>query len=74
MKKISNIADAIDELGGPTAVARLLGIKRPAVSMWKVGGRFPSSSYVAMTGLLRERGIECPPELWGMLPAKEPTT
>jgi hypothetical protein len=74
MKKLTSTADVLDALGGTAAAARLLGIKRSTVSMWKVGGRFPSSSYLALSDVLRSHGIECPPELWGMVPPKRSRT
>jgi hypothetical protein len=73
MKKLTSIEAVLDEFGGAAATARLLGRKRTTVGMWKANGRFPSSSYLAMDAVFRERGIECPPELWGMDPPPSST-
>lgn len=73
MKKLNSIEAVLDELGGVAATARLLGRERTTVGMWKANGRFPSSSYLAMDAVFRQNGIECPPDLWGMVPPPSPT-
>ncbi len=52
----------IDELGGTTAVARLLGIKAPSVHAWRTGG-IPDDKLIRLAPLAEKRGIACRQEL-----------
>lgn len=43
-----------------------LGVGKTAISNAVVRGVFPSSWFVTMDSIARNRGIECPPRLFGM--------
>jgi DNA-binding transcriptional regulator YiaG len=55
------VRETINEHGGDTAFAELVGVSVRTVSMWKLRGKFPSDRYESMSALLPER----PPEAWG---------
>jgi hypothetical protein len=56
----------ITELGGPTAVAGLVGAKwRSAVYNWRTHG-LPSYTFLVLQAALTEAGCTAPPSLWGM--------
>lgn len=47
-----NCAEAIRRLGGPTAAAHRLGLKRPTVSMWLHVGTIPPRHALAVARAL----------------------
>jgi hypothetical protein len=52
----------VDELGGVTALARALGVKRPRVTMWKQPGRgIPAEFWIPLWCLALERGVPWAP-------------
>jgi len=55
----------IDAIGGTTAAGRLLGYSPQAVTNWRASQTFPAKTFLAFQGVLRERGLSAPPELWG---------
>lgn len=57
-------AMAIRELGGPTAVGKMLAIDQRVVSNWPSRG-FPPDCYCALAPLLAARGIAAPPGMFG---------
>jgi hypothetical protein len=61
------VADLIRELGGPSKIAEGFKIQPSAVSNWKRLGRFPSHTFVKLSGQLKRRGLDAPPVLWGMM-------
>jgi DNA-binding transcriptional regulator YdaS (Cro superfamily) len=62
---------AIDAVGGPTELGRLIGINPNRVSDWRKRG-FPSHKLLVVTEALRSRGIEVLPSAFGMeLPPPE---
>jgi hypothetical protein len=63
--------EVIDKLGGTAAVAELTGRKYNAVWMWRAFGKFPANTYLAIQSALKERGLEAPPELWGMTQSED---
>ena len=65
MKQLLTIKDVITELGGPGAVAKLLGITQPAVSNWITRG-IPPRTYIELKAALTERQLTAPNSLWGM--------
>jgi Putative antitoxin of bacterial toxin-antitoxin system, YdaS/YdaT/Meiotically up-regulated gene 113 len=62
----NHIARIISKLGGPSEVAKLVGLKQPAVSNWKKRGAFPPKTYTKIQNALSQRGLAAPNELWGM--------
>lgn len=57
---------------GRNNLAKATGVGLTAVSNAVVRGWFPSSWFVAAKALADEKGVECPPELFGMkLPESE---
>lgn len=61
--------EIIDQLGGTTAVANLLGIKPPSVSEWRQKDRIPEGSLVRLAiHIERKMGIprkDICPEVFG---------
>lgn len=56
-----NDAQFIESLGGPTAVARLLGIRVPSVSGWK---KIPLDRRIRLAVIAEDRGIATRKELF----------
>ena len=56
----------IDKLGGPTQVARMLGIKTAAVSQWE---KIPPKQAIRLASLVNVPVSELRPDLW-----ERPTT
>jgi len=54
---------AIDALGGPKAVAKLMGIKPNAVANWYKRG-FPPHAYAKLAPMLERQGVEFSPKLF----------
>jgi hypothetical protein len=63
LKTISNMAEAIDELGGPRKIATYLGIDEGAVTNWRSRG-FPAWTYVALNTAFQKSNIVVEPELF----------
>jgi len=55
-------ADAI----GRASIAEATGVGLTAVSNTVVRERFPASWYLVLQRLAEKKGIDCPPELFGM--------
>ena len=51
-----NHGKLIDELGGTTVVARLLGIKAPSVHAWRSSG-IPDDKLIRLAPIAEQRGI-----------------
>lgn len=56
------IADAL----GRKAIAEAVGVGETAVSNAVVRGKFPPSWFLVLSEMSKERGVECPPALFGM--------
>lgn len=56
----------VHALGGWGAVAELTGKRYGTAWQWKRNG-FPADTYLVLQAALRERGLEAPPSLWGMV-------
>ena len=65
LRNLSTTSAVIDELGGNTAVARLLNIKAKRVSNWR-GAQFPTHTYRGLLDALAKRGCTAPDRLWPM--------
>ncbi|MBU8543977.1 MULTISPECIES: carph-isopro domain-containing protein [Roseomonadaceae] len=50
-------ADLIDALGGATTCARLLGLARGRVAMWRTRGAIPAEHHLALWRIALEREI-----------------
>lgn len=48
--------DIIQSLGGPTTVARRLGVRPQAVSLWSLKNRIPAERVPALEAFAREVG------------------
>lgn len=57
---------AVDALGGSTEVAELLGIDERVVSNWPRRG-LPAATHHSLPPLLRKKGIDTPPQMFGQL-------
>lgn len=64
MVTTASLADAI----GRKTMADALGVLPTAVSNGVVRGAFPASWFLVVKALADARGIECPPDLFGMRP------
>ncbi len=62
MLSTADLADAI----GRKTMATALGVLPTAVSNGVVRQTFPASWFLVVQALAREKGIECPPALFGM--------
>jgi hypothetical protein len=69
MKRIGDPDEAIDVLGGTAQVARLLQVGDNVVSNWRTRG-FPPRRFVEIGGLLKQRGYDAAPAMFGLNPAK----
>lgn len=49
--------EVIDALGGTVATARLVGLRKTAVSNWRDRGVIPSQYFVILSGELAVRGL-----------------
>jgi hydrogenase/urease accessory protein HupE len=68
MSNASTFANAV----GRANLAKAAGVGMTAISNAVVRGWFPPSWFVAAKALADEKGVECPPELFGMkLPGAE---
>lgn len=50
--------DIIQSLGGPTAVARRLGVRPQAISLWGLKNRIPADRVPALEAMAREMGAD----------------
>ncbi len=68
MSNASTFANAV----GRANLAKAVGVGMTAISNAVVRGWFPPSWFVAAKALADEKGVECPPDLFGMkLPGNE---
>ena len=66
-REIKTSAQAIDLLGGPTAVVAMFAdVDRAAVSMWRTRKRFPPKAWLVLEPALRGKG-RFSPALFDML-------
>jgi hypothetical protein len=65
-KTISTVDELIDTLGGPTAIARWLGIKQSAVSNWRLPTRpgIPAGWHLRLYREAKARGFEIADEVF----------
>lgn len=71
MQELSTAQQVFAALGGVRAVADITGRKYPAAFNWKMSGKFPPNTFVAMQEALRDRAYVAPDSLWGMVPAND---
>ena len=67
---LKNVPEVIAALGGNDAVAAHLDTTYNAVSNWRLRGRLPAHTYLAIRTLLKRRGFEAPDRLWAMTRAR----
>lgn len=65
MANMSNASTFANSVGRAN-LARAAGVGMTAISNAVVRGWFPPSWFVAAKALADEKGVECPPELFGM--------
>jgi hypothetical protein len=72
-KRREQVKKIIDALGGNGELARELDVVPSAVSNWRRAGRFPATTYLEMSFLIKslKSPIEAPPYLWGQKARKE---
>lgn len=51
------VKEIITALGGPSAIARQLGVTSQAVSLWTLNQRIPADRVPALEGMAREAGV-----------------
>ena len=66
MAHLTTSGEVMDVLGGNSSVARLTASSQNRVSNWRVKGRFPANTYLALQSALTAVGHTAPAELWGM--------
>lgn len=57
---MDTIERVINDLGGPLAIAKKMGIAQPAVSLWKSRGKIPPEHFFALSEALKAIGAEPP--------------
>jgi hypothetical protein len=67
MVELQTAAEVIDELGGASIVAQLVGRTSPAVRNWRASGDFPATTYLIIRNALAEKGKTAPAALWRMV-------
>lgn len=56
--------ELIDALGGNAEVAKIAGVKGPAVSNWRRYGYLPPRLYMRVASAARAKGVEVPEHLF----------
>lgn len=70
---MSDVRKIIQTLGGPTAIARRIGVRSQAVSLWSRTNRIPLQRVMELECMARELGVDVRaehmrPEInWGVL-------
>jgi hypothetical protein len=67
VRRLHSVRQVIDELGGNTAVAKMLGYSSHRVAMWLSKGNFPSNTYIVFKIALSRRKASAPDSLWRMV-------
>jgi hypothetical protein len=62
-EEINSADDAVEALGGTTAVAKFFGVDLRVVSNWRERG-LPPNTYVAFREALQKKGYDASPSLW----------
>lgn len=71
MRRLRTTGDVIDALGGNAAIAEMLaGTNVRAVANWRLYGKFPAHTYVAINAALKAKRCEAPGNLWPMTALK----
>lgn len=74
MRMLQTAADVVEALGGDDAVSKNLFATEPrAVANWRLGGKFPAHTFIAIKALLKRRRLEAPDSLWTMTPLVKTT-
>ena len=68
-ERINSVSEVFTALGENQGMEALTGSKASTISMWRSVDRFPTNTYLIITGALRAIGKTAPASLWGM---KEP--
>jgi hypothetical protein len=71
LRRISSAREAVDVLGGHSAVCDLTGATLKAAYHWTNAGMFPARAYDVMKKALKRRGYHEPPRLWNQIGAVE---
>lgn len=66
MRPLTSVDQAIAVLGGPSVVARWLGVDLQHVAVMKHRGRFPRAFILHVYLSLRERGYDPAPNILGL--------
>ena len=67
-KVVASITELVNELGGPSKAASVLGSATPQkIVNWRATGRIPARFYILHGRQLEAHGLRAPPSLWGLL-------
>lgn len=66
MKRLDDINDAFDVLGGSREIAEQTGDNQSTVCNWRARGRFPRKRYPVIMQMIARAGYEAGPALWGL--------
>jgi hypothetical protein len=66
MAVIRTIDELVEEFGGDTALAELLGITQSAVAHWKIRGQIAAGWHLRLLAELQRRGFTVEPSVFGL--------
>ena len=71
-ENLDSVSAVFTALGENPGMEALTGSKASTISMWRSVDRFPSNTYLVITGALHAIGKAAPASLWGMKEPAEP--
>ena len=69
MRTLQTAAEVVEVLGGDEAVAaNLFATEERAVANWRLKGKFPAHTFIAIKLLLKRKRLDASDKLWTMTP------
>lgn len=65
--KLVTVDDVVEAIGGTTAAAKLCRKSVQSISNARGANRLPSATFLLFQQALAVRGLEAPPDLWGII-------
>lgn len=63
---LQTATEVVEALGNTGEVAKLVGLKPPAISRWKEKNAIPAYTYLLLKAKLARLSLSAPASLWGM--------